>query len=70
MAQTKITIQLEPREMKIISDALIAYILEQDVRIEDPTPEDLRQHDGQLELFLNDVKFRQSEARAILNSIV
>ena len=69
MVQTKITLTLDPHDLKIINEALVLLV----VRMEDATehPENYipQQERGQLDMFANDAKVKASEARAIINAI-
>jgi hypothetical protein len=74
MVQAKITLQIEPRDLKIINEALLLLVS----RMEEATehhenyvvawPGQLA--DGQqLEMFQNDAKLKAGEARGILAAI-
>jgi len=74
MVQTKITLQLEPHDLKIITEALYLFVARMEDATEHPEnyvvigPGELR--DGQqLEMFQNDAKLKAGDARAILNAI-
>ncbi len=68
--QTKITLTLDPHDLKIITEALMVLV----VRMEDATEHPANyapaiQEQGQLDMFANDAKVKASEARAIINAI-
>ncbi len=68
--QTKITLTLEPHDLKIINEGLLLYV----TRMEDVVerPQEYLAADaerGQLEMFQNDARLKASEARAIINAI-
>jgi|MudIll2142460700_1097286.scaffolds.fasta_scaffold52033_3 hypothetical protein len=70
MVQTKITLTLEPHDLKIINDGLLLLVTHLEDCSENPeshmpTTTDRRQ----LEMFQNDAKLKASEARAIINAI-
>jgi hypothetical protein len=74
MVTTKITLQLEPHDLKIINEALLLLVARMEDANERPEaymPTEFGElHDGQqLEMFKNDAKLKANETRAILNAI-
>ena len=74
MVTTKITLQLEPHDLKIINEALLLLVARMEDATEHPenyvvaAPGELA--DGQqIEMFQNDAKLKASEARGILGAI-
>jgi hypothetical protein len=74
MVTTKITLQLDPHDLKIINEALLLLAARMDDANNRPEvymPTKLGElHDGQqIEMFRNDAKLKASKAKAILNAI-
>lgn len=69
MVQTKITLTLEPHDMKIINEALIVFVARMEDAVEHPENYVAIGERGQLDMFANDAKVKASEARAIVNAI-
>ena len=70
MVQTKITLTLEPHDLKIINEALQLLLSNLDQAIECPHEHmELHAEQQQIEMFVNNSKIKASETRAILNAI-
>jgi hypothetical protein len=70
MVTTKITIQLDPHDLKIINEALLLLVARmEDVKTDPKTYADPMLDEGQLQMFSNDASMKSNDARAILNAI-
>ena len=70
MVQTKITLTLEPHDLKIINESLLLFLARLEAAIEFPEQHmESRADQQQIEMFANDSKMKASEVRAILNAI-
>lgn len=67
--QTKITLTLEPHDLKIINEALLLLVVRMEDAMEHPENYVAGREDGQLDMFANDAKVKASEARSIVNAI-
>jgi hypothetical protein len=70
MVQTKITLTLEPRDLKIINEGLFLLLSNLEHAVENPE-EHMEQNaeQQQIDMFKNDSKMKASETRAIINAI-
>ena len=72
MVQTKITLTLEPHDLKLINEGLLLLVARMEDASENPENYmDSNSHFGQqqLDMFQNDARLKASEARAICNAI-
>jgi hypothetical protein len=67
--QTKITLTLEPHDLKIINEALVLFVARMEDVEEHPANYTASMDNGQIDMFANDAKVKGSEARSIINAI-
>ncbi len=67
--QAKITLTLEPRDLKIINEALLLLVIRMEDAAEHPDNYVVGRDGEQLDMFANDARVKASEARSIVNAI-